>query len=119
MITLDSYELDCIILRGLYPRANKFQIAKGARWRATAFTGANAATYETDPERYRIDLETEMFGEPLPSHEHLVNEHSVVKFNGGNTVFLCGYANGECRIIVCHADWDEATERWVPGRPYN
>lgn len=102
----------------MYPKANRRQIARGARWRVAAFTGPDADQYEADPERYRIALETEMFGEPLPAHEHLVNEHSVVKFNGGNPVFLCGHDSGECRTIVCYAKWDDAAGTWLPGETY-
>jgi hypothetical protein len=118
VIQLDSYELNRIILADMYPQANRRQVARGARWRTAAFTGPNAATYEADPEQYRVALETEMFGEPLPAHEHVVNEHSVVKFNGGDPVFLCGHDDGECRIIVRYAEWDETSGTWVPGRAF-
>lgn len=89
MPRLDSLALNRIILGDLYPQATAEQLDKGARWRATAPTGPRAADYDRDPELFRHDLEMEMFGRAEPPHQHVVNEHSALKFNGGQPVLLC------------------------------
>lgn len=62
-------------------------------------------------------IRDELEADKLPEHVHVVNEHSTVKFNGGNPVWLCGYAEGECRVIVCHAH-KMIDGTWVKGKPY-
>lgn len=57
-------------------------------------------------------------GPEIPEHEHVVNEHSVVKWNGGDPVWLCGYMNGECRIITRYAYKEETDGQWKVGGMY-
>lgn len=58
----------------------------------------------------------------MGEHEHVVNEFSSVKWNGGDPVFLCGHDGGECRVIVCYADIETVSinvRKYVPGRPFD
>lgn len=116
MASLDHYELSLIILEDQYPQATREQLVRGARWRADAPFGDDAAKYDLDPRLFQRDLEIEMFGKPLPGHDHAVTKHSTMKFNGGNPVFLCGH--DDCAVIVCYAKWNPAINGWTQGAPY-
>lgn len=115
MARLDRRAINRIILSDTYPTATDEQLDRGAEFQTTAPFGPKAAEYDLDPDQFRRDLETEMFGSPKPSHQHVVNEHSQLKFNGGHPVWLCGHDSGRCRIIVCYAEWDHASASWVEG----
>jgi hypothetical protein len=62
-------------------------------------------------------LEKEFEDKGLPEHVHIVNKYSTMKFDGVKPVWLCGYAEGECSVIVCDA-YQLHDGTWTRGRPY-